>query len=214
MLRVAHKIRSLLLLMKTTLYLARHGETQWNKVQRFQGQLDSELTELGKKQSTQTAENVSHNNVDLIISSNLGRAIESAAICKQHLNINTEIVKGLTERHLGEWQGMKIEDLIEDPNYIEVLHKYTELMPRGGESAICCGERILKTIETLAKNHINKTLLVIFHGEALRCFYAALQTKNNSVTQNNSDKNAYDLFKNGCISTLIYDHKNKIFNPK
>lgn len=214
MLRVAHKIRSIQAYMKTTLYLARHGETQWNKIRRFQGQLDSELTELGKEQSRQTAESVAHHNIDLIISSGLGRAIESATICKQQLNINTEVVKNLTERHLGEWQGEKIEHLVENSNYIEILHNYTELTPSGGESAIFCGERILKSLEIIAKNHKHKTLLIILHGEALRCFYATLQHKNNDLRKVKTGKNAYDLFKNGSISTLVYDHKNNNFNHK
>jgi len=210
--------------MKTILYLARHGETQWNKVQRFQGQLDSELTELGRQQSKQIADKVSHHKIDLIISSNLGRAIESAAICKQQLNINSEIVKTLTERHLGEWQGQKIEHLVKNPNYLELLHNYTDLAPTDGESAVSCGERIKKSLEDISKAHKHKALLVIFHGEALRCFFATLQGNNrndneHAVKTNTDDKasskenkNAYDLFKNGSISTLTYDHKTMNFS--
>lgn len=205
--------------MKTILYLARHGETQWNKVQRFQGQLDSKLTELGEKQSKKIAEKVSHHKIDLIISSNLGRAIESASICKQQLNVNTKIVKKLTERHLGEWQGKKIEYLVENPNYLELLQNYTKLTPNGGESAICCGERIERSLKEITKKYKNKALLIIFHGEALRCFFATLQHKSSNNSNNTMkthiddqvNKNAYDLFKNGSISTLTYDHENMCF---
>ena len=53
--------------MKTNLYLARHGETQWNKEQRFQGQLDSELTDVGKQQSAKIAHQLANNNIDLTL---------------------------------------------------------------------------------------------------------------------------------------------------
>ena len=59
--------------MKTTLYLARHGETQWNKIQRFQGQLDSELTYIGQQQSDQLAQSLITSSIHLIVSSGLGK---------------------------------------------------------------------------------------------------------------------------------------------
>jgi len=192
--------------MKTTLYLARHGETQWNKIQRFQGQLDSKLTELGKKQSKRIAEQVASHNVDLIISSHLGRAIETAAICQQQLNINNVINENLSERNLGEWQGKQIAQLTKHAHYIELLHEYTQLNPIGGESAIDCGKRILKAFHTIIETYAHKSILVILHGEALRCFFSALG-KNNV----NQPQNAYDLFQNGSVSTLAFDHNNNQF---
>jgi len=190
--------------MKTTLYIARHGETQWNKIQRFQGQLDSDLTELGKDQSVQIAKDVLKYQIDLIFSSDLGRAKHSAKICKNLLNVETKTSTKLTERHLGDWQGKKIKDLSQSVNYVELLHDFTELSPSGGESAIGCGQRIRTAIEKIVKAHPSLNILVIFHGEALRCLLALLGSKSNS--------NAYDLFKNGSITTLTYDHETGNFD--
>ena len=53
--------------MKTLLYLARHGQTQWNKVQRFQGQLDSALTPAGEQQSAALAEQLMNKDIALIV---------------------------------------------------------------------------------------------------------------------------------------------------
>jgi len=182
--------------MKTTLYLARHGETQWNKVQRFQGQLDSQLTELGIKQSKDLALIFQDKNLDLIVSSSLGRAIATATICQQTLPIPLHKNIGLNERNLGSWQGLYISDLTSERIYNEILHELTDIAPDNGESAISCGQRIYKTLEEIAQRFSNKHILIICHGEALRCFLSYL---GQTLTGN-----AYELFSNGSICELAY----------
>jgi broad specificity phosphatase PhoE len=189
--------------MKTTLYLARHGQTLWNKVQRFQGQFDSELTSIGKQQSENIAQQLTNRKIDLIVSSSLGRAIDSATICQQQLNVPIIKLDGLIERDLGHWQGQYVDDIKNDKNYNEILHQFTELKPIGGESAIQCSERIYQTLKMLGESHSNKSLLVIFHGEALRCLLAKLDKK--------FTDNAYQLFDNGCLLTLTYQHQSCSF---
>ena len=189
--------------MKTTLYLARHGQTQWNKVHRFQGQLDSELTPTGKLQSEQIAQRLMSKKVDLIVSSSLGRAIASAKICQQKMTVPFISVDGLNERDLGHWQGQHVDDIKGDKSYHEILHQFTELKPIGGESALTCGDRIYQTLKLLATSYQNKNLLIIFHGEALRCLLAKLGES--------STDNAYQLFSNGCLVQLSYDHHTSHF---
>jgi len=183
--------------MTTTLYLARHGETQWNKVQRFQGQFDSELTSIGIQQSKQLALTLLKKELDIIISSSLGRAVSTAAICQQELHIPSHQNVGLNERNLGQWQGLYINDLLSDTIYNEVLHELTNIAPEDGESAINCAQRIYKTIEEIAQNFPNKHVLIICHGEALRCFLSYL---GQTLTGN-----AYDLFSNGSLCQLTYN---------
>jgi len=189
--------------MKTTLYLARHGQTQWNKVGRFQGQLDSKLTQVGQQQSEQLALQLTNQKIDLIVSSTLGRAIDSALICQQVLNSPMEQLAELMERDLGLWQGQYITGIKVNQHYDEILHQFTALTPPTGESAINCGSRIYHALKTLAKNHLDKNLLVIFHGEALRCLLATLGS--------NSTGNAYELFDNGCLLQLNYLHDDESF---
>lgn len=189
--------------MKTTLYLARHGQTMWNKVQRFQGQLDSELTPIGRQQSENIAQQLADKQIDLIVSSSLGRAIASAQICQQQLNVPVINISGLIERDLGHWQGLHVDDIKNDENYNEILHQFTELKPTNGESAITCGERIYQALKLLAENNHDKNLLIIFHGEALRCLLAKLGES--------STDNAYELFDNGCLLALTYQHQNHSF---
>lgn len=182
--------------MPVNLYLARHGQTQWNKVQRYQGRLDSDLTPLGKQQSVDIAKKLNHKHIDLIISSPLGRAVAGAKICQQQLAVPIIYDDGLLERDLGDWQGQHIADIKHDDNYDEILHQFTQLSPACGESALNCGERVYKTLKRLAERYENSRLLVIFHGEALRCLLAKL----GSI----STGNAYQLFDNGCLLQLTY----------
>jgi broad specificity phosphatase PhoE len=189
--------------MKTNLYLARHGQTDWNKVHRFQGLLDSELTEKGQQQSAAVALQLADKKIELIVSSSLGRAITSANICQQQLNAPTISLAGLNERNLGHWQGKYVDDIKEDKDYNEILHQFTELKPLAGESARFCGDRIYRTLKSLAQNYPDKNILVIFHGEALRCLLAKLGESSN--------ENAYQLFDNGCLLKLVHDHHSNNF---
>ena len=185
--------------MQTTLYLARHGETLWNKEQRFQGQLDSELTQLGKQQSQQLAQMLSDKAIDLVVSSPLGRAVATAKICQQQLNIASTVDVGLNERNLGQWQGKEVKTLMVEAIYTEVLQQFTDVAPTDGESAQACGKRIYQAIEAIAKQSPAQRILIIFHGEALRCFLSSLGQK--------YTENAYQLFANGSVYQLRYQHK-------
>ncbi len=194
--------------MKTVFYLARHGQTQWNVVQRFQGQLDSELTDLGKQQSVALANVfVSRSikqKIDHIISSPLGRAVATADICSQLLNVIVKTDAKLMERDLGPWQGQYLANIAQEAHFDEILHRFTERTPEHGESAKACGQRIYQAITQLALAHQGEQLLVIFHGEALRCFLSTLGQVQCG--------NAYELFKNASVVELIYCHESASFS--
>jgi len=185
--------------MQTRIYLARHGETLWNKTQRLQGQLDSELTPLGKTQSLEIAEMLATKNINLIISSPLGRALQSAVICQQKLNVTHQISNNLMERNLGVWQGEEVKTLQALPEYNELLKQVTSRTVDNSESALACGHRIFDTLKELGYEHTGQNILIIFHGEALRCLLFLLGKTDTS--------NAFTLYKNGCVVTLDFTPK-------
>lgn len=182
--------------MKTRIYLVRHGETLWNKTQRLQGQLDSELTSLGKTQSLEVANKLVTKDIDVIISSPLGRALESAYICQEKLQVAHHISANLMERDLGTWQGKEVKKLQILPEYAEMLNQVTSLKINNAESALGCGQRIFNSIKQLANERLGQNLLIIFHGEALRCLLFLLGKKETN--------NAFNLYKNGCLVTLDF----------
>ena len=189
--------------MKTRIYLARHGETLWNKTQRLQGQLDSELTPLGKAQSLEITAKLATKNINLIISSTLGRALQSASICQQELKVDHQTSASLMERNLGSWQGVEVKKLQVLPEYGEMLNQVTSLQINRAESALACGQRIFNTVKQLANEHLGQNLLIIFHGEALRCLLFLLGKK-----ETNS---AFNLYKNGCVVTIEFQPKEPYF---
>lgn len=104
--------------MQQMIYLLRHGETQFNTQGRYQGQLNSPLTELGREQVQQNARMlktfIGNAHDWKIISSPLGRAVESTEILCETIgydNNKVEFDQRLTEVAVGQWAGLKMSDI-------------------------------------------------------------------------------------------------------
>lgn len=195
--------------MKTTFYVMRHGQTVWNQELRFQGQLDSQLTDKGREDSKKTARELVNQSIDIIVSSPLGRAQQTAQICAKEFSkdqasssITPIFVDALAERHLGAWQGEKISTLETKPQYHEFFHHFTEAKPQGGESAKGCAARMHQSLIQLAKSYVSKKVLVVTHGEAMRCLLAQLGL----VHKNN----AYQAVTNGQLFKIDFCHEHQV----
>lgn len=184
-------------------YLARHGQTEWNLEHRIQGQLDSELTQLGKQQALQLAVDCQHLNITRVLTSPLGRAEHTARICAAQLQVEVEKVAGFEERNFGHWQGKLTSEVDSHPQYTEMISALTDCKPELGESANQALSRFKQTLMNQLEKSPNDNLLVIAHGEILRCLISSLPESNKAIT-------GYD-FNNGQILALSYDVKNKQF---
>ncbi len=157
----------------TILFAVRHGETQWNLCGKQQGHLDSPLTELGVEQAQAIALDLSQRNIDILYSSDLGRAIQTANIIAERLSVQMNTDDRLRERHLGLMQGLTKSEFANkfpkesskfnsgDPDYV---------LP-GGESASQRYTRCIECVEDLAAQHAGKRLLIVAHGGALNSFF-------------------------------------------
>ena len=125
-------------------FLTRHGETQWNKIGRFQGQFDSPLTENGNLQAHSIAAQLANKKIHLIVSSTLPRAKKTAEICQTSLNLPLKLTSKLMERNFGSWQGKYIEEVKLDNNYLAIFHQVNTFAPPNGESGIDCAVRFKK----------------------------------------------------------------------
>ena len=94
-----------------TVVLARHGQTEWNRVQRRQGQLDSPLTARGVKQARALSEGVAGLPIDTVFASPLGRAATTAVACAERLGLQVTTVDELTELNHGRMAGLTSEDI-------------------------------------------------------------------------------------------------------
>jgi probable phosphoglycerate mutase len=163
--------------MITTMVAVRHGETEWNKIERQQGHLNSPLTALGKQQARAMAEGLKLFRFDHFYSSDLGRAVETAAVISRVLGLTFETDARLRERHLGVLQGLTWAEFSEE--YPADFEKYHGPDPHGpdpdyrlggGESVRDRFTRNVACLEELAAKHPGKTILVVCHGGVLRSF--------------------------------------------
>ena len=88
------------------LVMLRHGQTEYNAGSRMQGQLDTELSELGRDQAVAAAEVLAKRQPLLIVSSDLRRALDTAMALGERSGLPVEVDTRLRETHLGDWQGM------------------------------------------------------------------------------------------------------------
>src|SRR5262249_12555185 len=142
--------------MATTLVLARHGETDWNREHRLQGWADPPLNELGREQARELAAALDGEQFDAVYSSDLQRAAETARIVARQLGV-AEVVEdpSLREVDLGSWSGRLSEEV-------------ANLQRPDGESREQHRERVVAGVLRLATAHDGETLLIVSHGGSLR----------------------------------------------
>lgn len=95
-----------------TIYIVRHGQTEWNVAQRMQGHRDSPLTALGRRQADLHGRTLAHQGaVDALIASPLGRTRATAALVNEHLAAPVRYEPVLMERDCGCWSGLTLTEI-------------------------------------------------------------------------------------------------------
>lgn len=131
-------------------YFLRHGETDWNRNGRTQGQLDSSLNELGWSQAEDAAERLSGEPIERIIASPLQRARNTAEVVAKHHGLEVILDDGLKECHLGDhqgeahgpWLGEYWQGRYDPPNG-ETLSEFSERVWEAMQQAVAQGPNTL-----------------------------------------------------------------------
>lgn len=142
------------------LLLTRHGQTDWNVAGKIQGTTDIELNETGKKQAKTTGEKLLDYNIDVIISSPLKRAKNTAKIIRGNRNIPILLDDGLKERCFGEFEGKTREEFDFSEMWNYKLNKQYESAESTGELF----ERVQGFLNKIQKEYKDKTVLLVTHG--------------------------------------------------
>lgn len=119
------------------LVLWRHGETDYNAALRMQGQLDSQLTATGLGQARRAARPLAELKPEVLVTSDLSRAGDTAAVLAAETEMPLRVDKRLRETHLGMWQGLthaEVEELC--PGGIQTWRGDPEWAPPGGETRV------------------------------------------------------------------------------
>ena len=143
----------------TSILVARHGQSEWNAAGRWQGQADPPLSDLGRTQARLAAERVGA--VDVIVASDLQRAMETAAIIADALGVGPVVIDvGLRERDAGEWSGLTRAEIERDwPGYLADRRK-----PPGFEPDDAFRSRTRAALDRLHEAYGGAELLVVSHG--------------------------------------------------
>lgn len=155
------------------LYIIRHGETDWNKERRLQGQVDIPLNEFGRKLALKTADALREIKFDAAFTSPLKRAKETAEIMIGKRNVPLYEEPLIIEMGFGTYEGLRCkgeDNEINDPKFhyfFDAPHKYQA--PSGGESFETVTERVGRFLESLYQNerYLESNILIATHGAAL-----------------------------------------------
>ncbi|HEY1151614.1 MAG TPA: histidine phosphatase family protein [Pseudoduganella sp.] len=165
--------------MKTSIILIRHGETEWNAVRRLQGHIDIPLSEVGQRQALALGRALAGEPIDAIVSSDLGRARQTAEAVVAHHGLPLQTDPALRERAYGVFEGLL---------YTEIAERYPiefaewqardvdSIMPHGdrlAESFRQFYERSTGAIVRWAAQWPGKTIALVAHGGVLECAYRA-----------------------------------------
>lgn len=155
--------------------IVRHGESTWNRIHRYQGQVDVELSELGLRQAEALATRLRNESLDAIFTSPLQRAARTAeAIARYHSSVPQFVDAGVLEIHHGEWQGKYAHEIAEE--YDEALREWREHPTRsqmpGGESFSNILKRVLDFKERLCADYADATVLVSTHDVVVKILVA------------------------------------------
>ncbi len=160
----------------TQLLLVRHGETEWNLAQRFQGHTDVPLNEKGRQQAAAIAKRLADEEIHAIFASDLNRAASTAsAIAECH---SCEVINEplLREGNFGHWEGLTYAEIqARDPEAVKAWHEgILNFAPPGGETPRQLAERIASFYNKLLARYHDETLLLVAHGGSLQILICQL----------------------------------------
>lgn len=192
------------------IYLVRHGESEWNILNRIQGQNDTKLTAKGKEQAKKIAMRLKNEKIDLIFSSDLKRAYDTAKIIGSELNLEVNSLKELREINFGIWEGLttnEIKERYSDEHIIWMTEPHKLNIPEA-EKLVDLQERLIKTINQLKNENEDKNILIVSHGASIKAIILGIL---------GIDISAYNKFSLNNTSLSIIEFRDyspvlKVFN--
>jgi probable phosphoglycerate mutase len=152
------------------LTLIRHGETDSNRVHRFQGQMDVPLNAIGLQQAQRLADRLAGEPFDVGVVSDLARTQATAAPLATRLGLTLQTDARWREQHFGVFEGQQVRDILDrHPGlWAQWVRQDADFaLPGGGESIRVFHARIWSALDALAAAHVGQRVLVVTHGGVL-----------------------------------------------
>lgn len=175
----------------------RPGETEWNRIGRWQGQVAIPLNENGRMQAARLAQFMRPIGMTALYSSDLRRAADTAEIICEELHFRPVYEPRLRERHMGEWQGLTLEEIKAwyPGDYKRLLANVDSYQIPGGESRQQVSQRVHAAFEDIVGRG-GDTVGIISHTTAIRALLSELVP----------DIDPYHLdFANMSVTTIHFD---------
>jgi broad specificity phosphatase PhoE len=161
----------------TTILLVRHGQTAWNREERFRGQIDLPLNDTGLQQAEAVAQRITQGwQPDAIYASSLQRTLQTAASIARACGLRTTIHDGLLDIDYGDFAGLTPE---EAANQYPELARAWRQSPQtvqfpDGESLAEVRSRAETSVREIVANHSNQTVVVVTHVVVCRLLLCSL----------------------------------------
>jgi broad specificity phosphatase PhoE len=157
----------------TTIHLARHGETDWNRELRWQGHSDPPLNERGRRQAHALADALDGMSLAAVYSSDLSRASETAEIVASRLDLTVAVDPALREIDVGSWEGLTLAEIeVRFPRAVAHWEQEGAHGWEGGESHDQMAARVRVAVHSIAAKHEGDEVLVVTHGGPIRALKA------------------------------------------
>ena len=150
----------------TRIILVRHGQTEWNRMERFRGHADVPLNEVGLAQAEATGSRIASEwNVNAVYSSPLSRAVRTAEAIAKRYKLNVQPHPDLIDISFGAWEGLTVEKVRE--SWPDALHAWyyqpAEATIPGGETLAKLRTRAMDAIHRLVAEHQGQTIVIVGH---------------------------------------------------
>ena len=195
----------------TTVYLIRHGQTDWNKEEIFRGRADVPLNDHGRDEAMALSGYLEGVNVDACYSSPLGRARETAEIIARPHSLDVNIDDGIIDVDYGEWQGFS--EAKARKNYAETYQRWLErphhIKFPGGESLSAVRKRSLASLEVIRAGYPDGVVFVVAHRVVTKVVMCAVLGLGNAafwrIRQDNCAFNVIEYSQNGTVVRTMND---------
>lgn len=197
--------------MSACIILVRHGQTEWNTVDRFRGRADIDLNDTGVKQAEATAARLGELAVTAVYTSPLKRAIRTAEAISTASHVQCVPLPELIDADYGLWQGLTLKEAEErDPEVFRLWYSNPEMVRfPGGESMEEIRQRASKTLDMLLAKHDTGYTVVVSHVAVCRLLtlhFLGLETSHFwNVTQDNCGISMFEVRGGMTVATALND---------
>jgi len=157
--------------MRRVVFVARHGETDWNAEGRWQGHTDIPLNDIGREQSRTLADSLRGEKLSGVVSSDLSRARETGEIVAATLAVRFHYADAdLRERKFGVFEGLTRRQCEDQHGEAWNAYMAKRILPQGAEPHEALQARIVRAVQKVAETVATEEdgALIVTHGGSLR----------------------------------------------